>query len=255
VDPEHPIEEIAYQGRPESPFRHSKKVASKKWWMIGAAIAVGLIVAGGSVYWFVLRTPPAPVPAAVKASSETQQSAATSTEPQTFTSTTLGLTLTYANGWKLKENADKSEIVVTSPKTSYQRADGTAAEGVLTLKLRHGVLPQTIAPTVRKTVAIRDSEVIAYDKPTANQRQYTNISYVGSDANTFNFLMVSGNTALKAGQTVGYSIDLVGSVYLIAGGYGADENDSLVFEPAAKTVVDSPAFAQAVAIIKSLQIN
>jgi hypothetical protein len=242
---------MEYNERPVPPFQHKKDAGRKKWVLIGAI--AGVLLIGGGIVWFVLRKPE-PKPATVVVTSEQQQESASSTEPSNFKSATLGLEITYADGWKAKENSDKTEMIVTSPKTTYQRVDGTSTEGVFTIKLRHGVLPDGMPPTVQKAVAVRDSEVIAYDHPTPEQRQYTNVSYAGNDAHTFNFLMVSGNTTLKAGQPFGNSIDLVGSVYLIAGGFGVDEHDALTFDPVALSAMDTATFAQAMAIVKSVKI-
>ncbi len=254
MDEHYPVDDNEYRERP-APL-HANQGGSKKRWLIIACAVAGVLIIGGAVYWFALRKPaPAPAPKTTSANSEEQDATPVSTEPVTFKSTKLGMAVTYANGWKVRENADKSEVILTSPKTSYARKDGTSTEGVFTIKLRHGVLPEAMPETVQKAFAVRDSEVIAYAQPTAEQRQYTNVTYAGGDANTFGFFIVSGNTSLKAGQGVGATIDLNGTVYLIAGGFGADETDALAFDPATKDALDNAVFEQAMDIVKSVQID
>ena len=264
-----PGEEDGYEERPVPAFRHVPETehphptggngGSKKWLLIAGIIAAALLVGGGAAYWFLLRKPAAPAKQqTTTASSDEQQNNASnpaSTEPTTFKSTKLGMGVTYGNGWTLRENNDKSEVILTSPKTSYPRKDGTSTEGVFTIKMRHGVVPDATSATVQKSVAIRDSEVIGYTKPTGDQRQYTNVTYAGADANSFSFFIVSGNTAMKAGQAIGYNIDLIGDTYLIVGGFGADANDTLAFDPTAKDAITNSTFLQAMDIVKSVQID
>ena len=252
MDNEEPEDDMEYQERPPRPHQLVRKGGNKRWLII-IGIALAVLLVGGALYWFVLRSKPAPT--AKTSATATKEAAPVSTGPKTYKSTKLGMGVTYDSSWKLSENADKSEVILTSPKTTYTRRDGTSTSGAFTVKLRHGLIPDAMTATVQKDVAVRDSEVIAYTKPTANQRQYTNLSYAGTDPNTFQFFIISGNTSLKSGAAIGYNINLIGDSYLIAGGFGSDENDALTFDPVPASAVDNSIVQQAIDIAKSVQID
>ncbi|HSW66337.1 MAG TPA: hypothetical protein VLI54_04350 [Bacillota bacterium] len=256
-----PLEGMDFQPTAAHQPNLGKRASGKKKWLLVSLIVLAVLILGGGTAALLLKKKPAP-----QASSSTQQTTANSSAqssagngsstPGTYKSTTLNLEFSYPTGWSVKESADKAEVIATSPTVSYTKKDGSAAQGVFTVKMRHGAIPDAIQQTTIKTIAVADSFIIAYDHPTTNQRQYTNVSYGGTDANTFNYFIVSGNTALKAGQTFGYGVDLTGAdTYMFAGGYGADTADTLSFEAVSKTTYDSATLEQAVGIIKSLQIN
>ncbi len=233
----------------------------KKWLLIGLITLAALVLLGGTAALLLKKKPASRAASTATQQTTTHSSAqsgtgAATSAPGTYKSTTLNLQFSYPTGWSVKESADKAEVIITSPSVSYTKKDGNSAQGVFTVKMRHGAIPDTIQQTTVKTVAVADSLIIAYDRPTANQRQYTNVSYGGQDANTFGYFIVSGNTAIKAGQTFGYGVDLTGAdAYMFAGGYGADATDTLAFDAVSKTSYDSATFEQAMGIVKSLQIN
>ena len=154
----------------------------------------------------------------------------------------------------MRESTDKQEIIITSPQSPYVKKDGSSAEGVFTIKLRNGIIPDAIKTAVGNAVAVADSEVIAYAQPTGEQRQYTNLSYAGADADHFSFAIITGYTAYKAGQAIGGGVDLNGHAYFFAGGYGADSDDKLAFEPVPKADFNTEVFKDAVEILESLQL-
>ncbi len=236
---------------PQSVYYAQKR---KKRVLLTTLIVIAVLVLGGGITLLVLHES-SNKPAATAKTTHIQQPVATNTGPATYKSASLGFSFTHPGDWTVKESADKAEVIVTSPRISYTH-NGTATQGVFTLKMRHGSVPDAIQQTVIKQVAVVDSEIIAYAQPTANQRQYTNVSYGGPDANNFAMLIVSGNTALKAGQAFGYGVDLTGSdTYMFAGGYGTDGGDTLTFDAVSKTSYDTASFQDAMAIIKSIQIN
>jgi hypothetical protein len=171
-----------------------------------------------------------------------------------FKSTKLNIEFSHPANWTVKESADKEEVTVTSPNTAYTTKDGASKTGVFTLKFRNGVIPEAMQATVHAAVAVKDSEVIGYAAPTESQRHYTNLSYGGKDSKNFGFVIVTGNVAYKAGQPFGTSINLIGSAYVFAGGYGADEADALAFDAVPVSSFATPTYEQALGIIKSLKL-
>jgi hypothetical protein len=230
---------------------------TKKRLFITAGIVVALLLAAGGAYALLggkktdgkkavntTQTKQSTTPAAPKADAAT---------PKTYKSIRLNIEFTYRTDWTMRENSDKSEVILTSPQISYQKKDGVATQGVFTLKFRNGIIPDAMKPTIANAVAVKDSEVIAYAAPADQQRKYTNLSFGGNGTNQ-NFFMVTGSIAFKAGEAFGSNIDTQGAVYIFAGGYGTDPNDALVFDAVPKGSFETDTYAQAKAVIESLKV-
>jgi len=230
--------------------RHHKKILLL---VIGGAVLL-VLLAAFAAYWFLVRDDKASQakPAATQsAKKQTVAAPVVDPTPVSFKSTKLNIEITHRKDWVLKESTD-GEITITSPQTSYTKADGRATTGVFTVKLRKGV-PDAMKATIEKSIATRDSEVIAYAAPTEQQRQYTNLSYVGIQKDAFNFFIVTGSTELKTGNALAYTLPLDGEFYLVTGGFG-NPGTNLGFETVNKTSVDSSATAEAIKIVESLKI-
>lgn len=219
-------------------------------------IGLALVVVG--LYWLVLRNDDKQPAAQQTNNTNTEQQQEETTAPAqpdstpvTFKSATLNIELTHRKDWTLKESGDGA-ITITSPRISYATSDNTSKTGVFTLRIRKGASEAQKA-TIDKSIATRDSEVIAYAAPVEGQRQYTNLSFVGPK-DMFGFFIVTGNTEFKAGAPLMYALPLDGDFYLIAGGYGADSANSLAFDAVPKASMDSTTLDQAIDIVESLKI-
>ncbi|HSX36007.1 MAG TPA: hypothetical protein VLH84_03690 [Patescibacteria group bacterium] len=236
------------------PYVGGPKRGSKKWFIIGGIIII--VIAAAAALWFFMMHKPAPKPPVTQHTTSTttpQLSPVEAATLQTFKSATLNVQVTYRKDWTPRESADKKELILTSPSTTYKKSDGTSTTGSFTVKIREDV-PDGMQTTIQKALAAEDSLIIAYAQPAPSQRQYTNLSYAGSDANSFTFYMVTGDNAYKAGSPFGTGIDLTGTTYIIAGGYGADSGDVLAFDNVPKNSVESTVYDQGLDIIKSLQV-
>jgi hypothetical protein len=235
------------------PTRRRHGARKKTLLLIGAGLLL-LVLLAGAGYWFFLKDKGQKAPAQPVTSTRTttESPAVTPADatPVTYKSTKLNIELTHRKDWTLKETSN--EVVVTSPRTSYATSDGQATTGVFTVKFRRGVTDAQKA-TINKAIAPIDSEVIAYAAPTDQQRQYTTLSYAGQK-DTFSFFIVTGNAAFKAGNAFSYALPLDGDFYLVAGGYGADQGDSLAFDQVPKDSMLSDTLDQALEIVKSLKI-
>lgn len=271
-DDKDPIDEINVEldDQPAPTTTHSKYPVrnrgvggKKRIILIVAAVALALGLLGGAAYWFLVRDDDANEQSAVSEqiqeepnNNRPQLSPAEAAKPVVFKSDTLNLEFTHRKDWTVAESDDKSTISVASPPISYQTVDGSVPEskGVFTLKIGIGV-SDAATQTINSAVAVKDSEVIAYDKPTEQQRFYTNLAYAGQDDN-FNFLIVTGSSEYKAGNPLAGTLALSDSYYLIGGGYGQDPDNAFAFDPVATELMgQSSALEQAVAIVKSLKIN
>lgn len=240
--------------------RQAAAQRKKRLLIIVAAATAGLLLAGAAIWFFVLRKP-APKQAAQTSESTNQTNQAedlpaptpADSTPVTFKSTKLNLELTHRKDWTLTENAD-GELVLTSPRTTYSRIDGTAGAGVFTVKIRKGAT-EAMKATIEKSVAARDSEVIGYTSPTESQRHYTNVSYAGVDkGESFSFFIITGSTEIKAGKPFAYMLAFDSESYLFVGGYGEDKDGSLSFDAVAKSDIESTSKEQAIDIIESIKL-
>ncbi|HSX17488.1 MAG TPA: hypothetical protein VLH86_05310 [Patescibacteria group bacterium] len=256
-DPQHPQE---YSQPPQ--HLHAtpvgRKIGGPKKRIITAIVIVVLLAAAGTAYMLFTGNKPKAKqqPAATQNKSATTTPAMDETQAavtKTYKSPQLNIEFTYRSDWTMRQNADKSEIILTSPQITYTKKDGGPTQGVFTLKFRNGIMPDTMKPSIENAVAVKDSEVIAYAKPSDQQRQYTNLSFAGNSGN-MNYVMVTGSAGFKAGEAFGANIDLQGSVYMFAGGYGTDPNDTLTFDAVPAASFASATYTQAVDIIKSLKI-
>lgn len=240
---------------PHHPTRRERRHRQKLILFISGGAVLALLLLGG-LYWFVLRdddkrlTPTAATGQQQATPKPTFQDS--DPTPVVFKSTKYNIELTHRKDWTLKEASDGA-ITITSPTTSYTSSEGMAKTGVFTLKVRVGV-PDSTKATIEKSIAARDSEVIAYDDPPESQRFYTNLSYAGLQKETFNFFLVTGNTALKAGNAFAYTLVLDNSFYMLAGGFGTDKAGNLSFESVPPSSIDGETVQQAIAIVKSLKI-
>lgn len=262
-----PMDDLDYHGQTHHPHFAGQRKKSKKALYIVLGIVGGLLLlgAGGMAVWLLTKKSDTSKNSTAQqtASQSSNSSSASSKQPSgvqtkgnsyVYKSAKLNIGVTYPKTWTLRESTDKEQLTITSPQTTYTKKDGTSTEGVITVKLRNGILPDAMKTTVQNAVAVADSEVVAYTEPTEGQRQYTNMSYVGVDANNFGFALVTGNTAYKAAQLVGGGIDLNGQAYLFVAGYGADAADTLAFDQVPKTNYNTATFKEAVEILESLQI-
>lgn len=240
---------------PHHATRRERRNRKKKIIFIAGGAVLALLLLGW-LSWFFLAGDSGQQKTPVAASGQQQTQDTPTPEPAdptpvVFKSTKYNIELTHRKDWTLKE-ASSGEITITSPRTSYTRTDGKPTTGVFTFKFRVGV-PDPMKATIEKAVAARDSEVIAYDDPPETQRYYTNLSYAGQK-DVFNFFIVTGNTALKAGNAFAYTLVMDNDFYLLTGGYGTDKDGTLSFDSVPPSAIDGPAAQQAIAIVKSLKI-
>lgn len=240
---------------PPPPLAPSGATHRKKVWLYvlgGAGLAL-LVV--GAVYWFVLReNNSGQQPQATNNQSQQQQEevpAANDPTPTTFKSDKLNIEFTHRKDWTVKESPD-GMVTVTSPQTSYAGADGTSKTGVFTLHIRKGASDAQRA-TIDKSIATKDSEVIAYAAPVEGQREYTNLTFAGPK-DMFGFFIVTGSSEFKAGSPLMYALSFDSNSYLIAGGYGADPQASLSFDPVPKDLMDGSTLQAAIDLVESLKI-
>lgn len=254
ADVSSPVPPTAPESRHNTQRQWPKRKKMIVW--VTAVVLVALLI-GCVLYWWLVTDgndqSPKQTPARNEQQQTQQQTSAPIIDPTpvTYKSTKLNIELTHRKDWSMKESAD-GELTFTSPQTSYTDAEGQSATGVFTFKVRKGVSEASKA-VIEKSIATKASEVIAYTAPTAEQRQYTNVSYVGSKKDFFNFFIVTGSTELKPGNSLAYTLPLDGEFYLFVGGYGTP-GSNLAFASVPKEFMDSDTLAQAIKIVESIKI-
>lgn len=177
-------------------------------------------------------------------------------QAQVYKSETLKIEITHRKDWTIKEEADKKLITLTSPKFTFQTGNESKKD-VFTLKIGFGATKEA-QKNIDSAKAVRDSLLIGYDAPTEAQRHYTNISYAGpagESSDLFEFFIVTGSVAFKKDVPLNGGVVINSGDFLIAGGFGADAQNQLKFEPVpAPELEQYAAFEQAVAIVKSLKV-
>lgn len=252
-----------------SPPHRSKKKAGSGGKRVGivAVILTAIVVLAGAVfavYWFVLKddsqsgeTPQSTDQGIDTSTDDTQPAMSTeeASKIETFKSEKLGLELSHRADWTIEEADDGNSLTITSPNISYQTINGTVPEGkgVFTLRISKGV-NSAQRDTINAAIAVQKSEVIAYTKPTDEQRHYTNISYGGTE-DAFTFLMVTGSVEFNKGDPWTGKLTLSSAdYYLIAGGFGEDSDNTLGFDQVATSQISSQSVKQALAIVESMQL-
>lgn len=234
------------------PGRHSRKINKKIWIIIG--VLLGVLLLGGAGFFLLINkkdgqknNQQSPQNSQQNAEPEEPATPADPT-PQTFKSDTLNIEFTHRKDWTVTESADKKQLTITSPKTTYQTADGESRKDVFTLRIGLGASDASQA-TFNKSKAVKDSLVIAYDAPTEAQRHYTNVSFAGDQA--FRFFVVTGSNVYKPGDPLAHTVS--DGDFLIAGGYGTDKDD-LAFDAIDPLDIEQAPYEQALAIVKSLKV-
>lgn len=241
-------------GRPPGRFADKKRL----FMIIGIVIAV-LLVAGVAVFFLTSKKDDdGKKNAGEQSNSQTSEEnneptlpAAEAAQLVTYKSTKMNFEVTHRKDWKVKESTDRTQLVLTSPKMTYQTAGGESKQAVFTLKVGLGATDEE-QETLGAVKIVKDSLLIGYDAPTENQRHYTNVSYAG-DQEDFQLMIVTGSQALKAGSPLGLFIG--DADFLIVGGYGADSQNTLTFDAVDTTTIEeNTGYEQALAIVKSLKV-
>lgn len=237
-----------------------KKSLNKKMLFIVGGIALVVILAIGV---FLLLTKDTKDNEAEQ-SQNSQQQDEESTEPTMppaeaaqllpYKSEALNIEITHRKDWTVAEDAEKKLLLLTSPKFAYQTSSGESKKGVFTVRVGYGASEQA-QTTVDDSIAVRDSLLIGYDAPTEEQRHYTNVSYAGADETAFKFFIVTGSVAFKNGISLSGAIIVNPADFLIAGGFGDDKQQSLLFDSVPPIELEQySAYEQALAIVKSLKV-
>ncbi len=174
---------------------------------------------------------------------------------KTFTSSSLGLEITYPTGWTATEAS--SGVRIESPDFTYTSSSAMTIAGNFRVYIRKGAR-DVDSKYIGRGVAVKSSEKLIYASPTSVQRKETNLSFFGLDnSDAFAFFLVAGNFTLNKGDTLGPNYGKEPDTVLVTGGYSSKDlkDDFATNLVPAATFQDSNAYKQAVDILKSLKLQ
>ncbi|MGH7157830.1 MAG: hypothetical protein ACREGD_02005 [Candidatus Saccharimonadales bacterium] len=238
-----------------------KRPGKKPLVIIGVVLVVATLTAAGVLFFLKQRGDKATTAEQNQTTQQTEETSEPTLPPaeaaqlQTHKSETLKVEIAHRKDWTVAEDAEKKLLTLTSPKVALN--NGSDRKDPFTLKIGFGASPDA-QRNIGNATAVRDSLLVGYDAPTENQRHYTNVSYAGppgEETTFFEFFIVTGSVAFKAGDPFGKSIIINSGDFLIRGGFGADVQNQLTYEQVPTAELEQyPVYEQALAIVKSLKV-
>jgi hypothetical protein len=170
------------------------------------ALIVGIAAAAYMVFF---KAKPAKAPTKSTSSSSSSQSAANESDISTATkhydSNNFNLGFDYPEDWKVSDVDGSGKLTVTSPTTQLKDTSGQSVSGQIVMVIRDKTQKLTEFDKGSAT-AVKDSEKIAYTKPSQTQRASTYISFLSYASSTssggFNGIYITGDNGYQKDQTV-----------------------------------------------------
>ena len=255
--------ELPPSSEPQKAPRKSRSLKPGKWLkrlllvLLILAITIGLGFAAGKLFGKRKEKPQAQTQAP---STSTPVAPKTSDIPsvygtKTFTSSSLGVELTYPTGWTATEV--NGGVRIESPEFTYTNSSAMTVSGNFRVYIRKGAR-DVDSKYIGRGVAVKPSEKLVYASPTSVQRKETNLSFFGLDnADAFAFFLVAGNFTLNKGDTLGPNYGKEADTVLVTGGYSSKDlkDDFATNLVPLATFQDTNAYKQALDILKSLKLQ
>jgi hypothetical protein len=188
-------------------YTASKHLVRKMLIVFGVLVLLAVI--GLGIYWFFLRDSGKKADETKPSTSQSQQTQneaklEISTKTEHYVATNFSLEFDYPDDWKVTEENGSGQLTVRSPTLRLTSASGAAMMGRITFKVRD---KQQALPEFDKgnAVAARESEKIAYAKPSSVQRGSTYLSflqYASSTAKGIDGVYITGDTGYQEAQAI-----------------------------------------------------
>jgi cytoskeletal protein RodZ len=194
--------EAADLGKPKRKHRFLRSVMHFFGWIL---LIVVLTAGGGYAGWYFLLKPNE----AAKPSTTSQQAAAAAPEASDanvgtkhYESPNFSLALDYPQDWIVTDSTTR--LTIASPVKQLKSGSTTVpnAQTTLTIQAKQASLP---AFKNGNATAIRESEKIAYAKPSSTQRANSYLSflaYAGSATTGLDGVYVTGDNGYQVGQAI-----------------------------------------------------
>jgi hypothetical protein len=178
--------------------------------LIGLLVLLLLAAIGFAVYWFVVRKDAKPATNDSTSNSNSQQSSkaedksAITTETEHHASGYFTLEFDYPKDWKVVDENGSGKITARSPALELKDGSGQTITGQALLIIRNKQQPM---PEFDKgnSIAVRESEKIAYTKPSSVQRGSTYLSFLqfaSSKQSQLDGLYITGDVGYQKDQAI-----------------------------------------------------
>ncbi len=199
IAPAH-AEQVVPQSQPYQQFRKRRR----RGLVIFLVILVLLAGAGGAIYWL-YKHPKQPAASNTPATSTPTDAPATS-QVKHFDSTNFNLALDYPADWATNETTDGKLLSVTSPAVKLTDGNNQSMTGKVQLTVQSKGTA-VAGFSAGSAVAVKESEKIAYTKPTSNQRGSTYISFLHfanstSPSTAIDAIYITGDNGYQLGQAI-----------------------------------------------------
>lgn len=180
-----------------------KRPSNKTKYLI-ILIIVALLAAAS--YWFIIRDKSVK-PASTTKTSQTQinSKSAIATKTQHYSSQNFALEFDYPQDWTVTDNAGSGRLTTTSPIMKLKDSSGQDVNGQIIFTIRDHSQKLTEFDKGNST-AVRDSEKIAYTKPSPSQRGSTYISFLqyatSSGGGSLDGIYVTGDNGYQKDQAI-----------------------------------------------------
>lgn len=189
------------------PDYHQDKGRGRKILLLAVGILV-IAAASAATYWYFLREK---TPAASKAQEQTTQkeqsktaASKISTETKDYTSSNFNLAFSYPEDWEVADNG-AGVLSVKSPDLTLKTPTGQDFTGRIVLTIRDKAQKLTEFDKGNAT-ATRDSQKVAYTKPTQSQRGNTYLSFLQyastTSAGGLDGIYITGDNGYQKGQAI-----------------------------------------------------
>ncbi len=140
-------------------------------------IIILILLIGSGVYWFLLKPEPAAKTAQTRTALTVKPETRIASSTTHYDSSSFSLGFDYPKGWTVTDTAGSGKLTVVSGPLQLKDANGQQVNGLIVMTIRDRTQKLTEFDKGAAT-ATRDSEKIAYTKPTQTQRGSTYISFL-----------------------------------------------------------------------------
>jgi hypothetical protein len=170
------------------------------------AIFLVLLLAGGGGYWFFTQKKPAKSATAPPSSqTPTAPTSKINAKTKNYQSTNFSLSFDYPEDWKVSDTTGSGTLTAISPAMQLTGSDNQSATGQIVFTIRDTSQKLTEFDKGNATAA-RESEKIAYAKPSSAQRGSTYISFLAyaasADTTVLDGVYVTGDSGYQKGQAI-----------------------------------------------------
>jgi hypothetical protein len=167
-------------------------------------LIIVVLLAGGG-YWFLIKDKTSKSTVNPNSQKDSSASSAITAKTQHYSSQNFALEFDYPQDWTVADDAGSGKLTATSPTMKLKDANGQDVNGRIIFTIRDHSQKLTEFDKGNAT-AVRDSEKIAYTKPSPSQRGSTYISFLqyatSPGGGSLDGIHVTGDNGYQKGQAI-----------------------------------------------------